>query len=136
MERKERLATFSSNERFFIVRIGRDVWQHGVLEFLLPARHTQFRRAWFIGVIWSEYASRLVAPVYKLFKEDNSTHHAELARLCDEQRLRSVSCTNRVQPIMLHGSTVFCRFGCESYHVLFRTQCRDFEDYLTKLFPL
>ena len=57
MERKHALdssatATFSSNERWFIAKLGRDVWKHGVLEFLLPSRRTQFRRAWFLGVVW------------------------------------------------------------------------------------
>lgn len=55
MERKERLATFSSNERWFVARLGRDVWKHGVLEFLLPARRIQFKRAWLLGVIWFHF---------------------------------------------------------------------------------
>lgn len=38
---------FSDNERWFVAKIGSDAWKYGVLEFLLPARRSQYRRALF-----------------------------------------------------------------------------------------
>ena len=53
-------ASFSSNEQWFIGKLGRDVWKHKVLEFLLPARRTQFKKAWFELVVREQLWSKAV----------------------------------------------------------------------------
>lgn len=41
---------FSENERWFVAKLGGDVWRHGILEFLLPVRRKQFLSALFMVV--------------------------------------------------------------------------------------
>ena len=69
MERKERPATFSSNERWFIAKLGADVWNHVVLEFLLPANRTQFKKAFFITVSAPEMWHIITDSHYLYFSE-------------------------------------------------------------------
>lgn len=50
-ESRKHPAVFSTNERWFVAKLGADVWKHIILEFLLPARRTQYRKAWFLGAV-------------------------------------------------------------------------------------
>ena len=128
MERKRALersppATFSSNEQWFIGKLGRDVWKHEVLEFLLPSRRTQFRKAWFQGAIFYELATTLS----RLAHSGTTIEYHWM--LWGIQRTTILFCTR-----------MRCRRGAELtgtnlYPILVHAKAIDTEDYVRKLFP-
>ena len=65
-EKAEERPTFSSNERWFIAKVGRDVFRHGVLPFLMPRGRTQFRAAWFQLVLRHQMQRKAVVFLGKL----------------------------------------------------------------------
>ena len=61
-------ATFSTNEKWFLAKLGNDIWKFGVLEFLLP-RRSQFRWAQFrlalFARCWRGRSSCQIGDIYK-----------------------------------------------------------------------
>lgn len=53
-KKKKPIASFTTNEKWFVAKLGTDVWRHIVLEFLLPARRTQYRKAWYSTCLLDE----------------------------------------------------------------------------------
>ena len=122
--------TFSSNEEWFIEKLGRDVWKHKVLEFLLPSRRTQFRKAWFLGVVWDGILDKVLDPLFDEWEKASKDYGNRYAWALNEEFKTLSSMQFRRIP------------HCFNYHRLNMTEgalrlvkADNREDYVSKLFP-
>ena len=125
------VATFTSNERWFVAKLGRDVWQHKVLEFLLPSRRTQFRKAWFLGVVWYGILTRVIYPIAmehdrasdaKDWEAMQRAYNEDFYFFCRSSEERIPYCNGRCRRFV-------------GYQLRLYSKSIDTEDYVRKLFP-
>ena len=103
MEKKERSATFSSNERWFVAKLGRDVWKHCVLEFLLPSpSYVRFWKARFpldTGALIFRKVLGVAPPIFA-FENERCLPPHDLHRVCFRKEI------NLLQPDVVRFSNI------------------------------